>query len=194
MAFFVYILYVNASALLNHKQSGRRLGLRPMQRTVSQMGKPSARLMTIMRYVRDVFSKITLSRTGIMRIYQLVCLFLLPLQMRSYTVKYCTLIAGLLVAACVILSQSVSVKVSPTDEVTQSGNAEAGATEQEAVSYISVTSLPAPTVIHFTHQAVCLFEIFFTDETSDQECEPVAYPLTKFFSTLLSVIISPNAP
>ena len=58
----------------------------------------------------------------------------------------------------------------------------------------SPTSLPSYTVISFSHEVFCLFEIVFAGEQTSCQEPLFVLPVNKFFSTLLSVIISPNAP
>lgn len=119
-------------------------------------------------------------------------------KMKNKTQKYLLLIAGLLVAICVIASQSIVVNYDNIDGqvITEQSSSQSpeDASEERGIPTISITSLPAAVIIHFTQQASCLFEIVFGDATNESIIDKVDLPLTKFFSTLLSVIISPNAP
>ena len=118
--------------------------------------------------------------------------------MRSRTGRYITLIAGLLVAISAILSQTVAVySTSDQETVTVADLTDAG-TEQsqpeKTFVRLSPTSLPTPTFISFNHEAICLFEILFFEDSSSPQFETAASPLVEFFSILLGVVISPNAP
>ncbi len=119
--------------------------------------------------------------------------------MRSNTGKYLTLVAGLIVALSVIFSQSFSVTIAPSETIqNEIGDESPDQTQQNEIPgrqvTISVSSLPAPVVIHFTHQAFCLFELDFTARDAASFEHPVAVPLTQLFSALLGAVISPNAP
>ncbi len=119
--------------------------------------------------------------------------------MRNSTGKYLTLVAGLIVALSVIFSQSFSVTITPSDIVqTEIGDETPDQTDHNEIPgrhvTVSVSSLPAPVVIHFIHQASCLFELDFTTRDASSFEHPVAVPLKQFFSALLGAIISPNAP
>jgi hypothetical protein len=119
--------------------------------------------------------------------------------MRNNTGKYLTLVAGLIVALSVIFSQSFSVTITSSDIVeTEIGDDATDQTEQDETPgrhvTVSVSSLPAPVVIHFIHQASCLFELDFTARDAASFEHPVAVPLKQFFSALLGAVISPNAP
>jgi hypothetical protein len=115
--------------------------------------------------------------------------------MRSKRSKYLLLLAGLFVAACVICSQTLVIKHDQDGKnVVETEKSHEQKNTESTIAFVSITSLPSPTVVHFTQQAVCLFEIIFIERPSAPTHDVVAPPLTKFFSTLLSVIISPNAP
>ena len=110
-----------------------------------------------------------------------------------------TLVAGLLVAVSVIFLQSIPVTITSTDIAkTETGDEKPDQTQESDAPgrqvTVSVSSLPAPVVIHFINQASCLFELDFTERETASFVHPVADPLTQFFSALLGAIISPNAP
>lgn len=118
--------------------------------------------------------------------------------MRSTTGRYITLIIGLLVAISAILSQTLSFDVPSGDEkdtvVVVAGQENEERQGEDSFARLSPTSLPAPTFISFNHEAICLFEILFKDDSSSPSFESAARPLTEFFSVLLGAVISPNAP
>lgn len=117
--------------------------------------------------------------------------------MRSKTGKYVTLIAGLLVAVLAILSQTLgahssAVKKTVTVDLT---DGHADQTDSEGnFAHFSPTSLPSPTFVTFNHEAICLFEVLFSEDDDLPGFETVDRPLTEFFRILLGAVISPNAP
>jgi len=125
-------------------------------------------------------------------IYRFHYLLLFPF-MRSKATRYSALILGILVAVSITLSHSFHASLIPEKSKTEKTAEKSSDSEQTGLT-ISVTSLPSPTVTHFSHAAFCLFEIVFVEEKSAQTEIFHSFPLNKFFSTLLSVIISPNAP
>jgi hypothetical protein len=118
------------------------------------------------------------------------------LTMRSTAFKYGSLIIGIIAAVVIILSQSLSFEYSPNG-TKQTAPSEENAPQSDAgVSEltISATSFPASAQINFIQQATCLFEVVFSDVTTFPVHEAVELPLNKFFSSILGVLISPNAP
>ena len=113
--------------------------------------------------------------------------------MRSKSIRYSALILGILVAVSITLSHSFHASLT-AEKVKTEKTAEKDSDNEQTTLTISVTSLPSPTVTHFSHAAFCLFEIVFGEEKSVQTEIFHSFPLNKFFNTLLSVIISPNAP
>jgi hypothetical protein len=109
-------------------------------------------------------------------------------------------VIGLLAALVIILSQSFSFEMGATRskaKVTAETSSKKPDTSSEHrilnVS-ISATSFPTSAQINFFQEATCLFEILFIESSLMDNSEPVSIPLNKFFSTILQVIISPNAP
>src|SRR5262245_21709958 len=89
-------------------------------------------------------------------------LLLLPF-MRSKGLRYSALLLGMLVSVSIILSQMTHqsfVKEKAKTEQAKKENSDS----KETTPVISVTSLPSPTVIHFSHEAFFLFEIIFGEE------------------------------
>lgn len=113
--------------------------------------------------------------------------------MRNTTTRYAALVLGILVAVSIVFSQYAQLSLEKekvkTEQATNQNN---DAETAEAIP--SLTSLPSHTVINFSHEVFCLFEIVFAGEQTSRQDPVVVYPVNKFFSTLLSVIISPNAP
>lgn len=116
--------------------------------------------------------------------------------MNKSVLRYIQLIAGLLVAAAILLSQSFTItqleKDSPKTEKTSDGKATENSPENRVT--VSVTSLPSSFAVNFSLEVFCLFEVIFSEENAIDVFDQVQIPFNKFFSTLLSVIISPNAP
>jgi hypothetical protein len=118
--------------------------------------------------------------------------------MKSTAFKYGSLVIGIIAAVVIILSQSLSFKYSPkaTEQKTPTEQSEdrsetaPGFGEQT----ISATSFPASAQINFIQQASCLFEVIFNNTISFPVDQTVDLPLNKFFSSVLGVLISPNAP
>jgi hypothetical protein len=118
--------------------------------------------------------------------------------MKSTAFKYGSLVIGIIAAVVIILSQSLSFEYStkatqqkaPTEQNEHPSEAAQGFGEQT----ISATSFPASAQINFVQQASCLFEVIFNNTISFPVDEKVDLPLNKFFSSILGVLISPNAP
>ncbi|HYF69925.1 MAG TPA: hypothetical protein VD884_17405 [Ohtaekwangia sp.] len=120
--------------------------------------------------------------------------------MRRKTYRYGSLIIGLLAALCIIVSHASqadqNVKSNPASLVEPLGdNGEPDDNEESKASIsISATSFPVASGVGFMQQAICIFEIIFPHEESVTRTDQISLPLTKFFTTILSVFISPNAP
>jgi hypothetical protein len=118
--------------------------------------------------------------------------------MRTSAFKYSSLFIGLLAAAIIIFSQCFSL-----DSLTAESKSEVAAgtksftdesTSDLLVPTISATSFPASAQINFFQEASCLFEVIFTNDVQDSYTTSVDVPLNRFYSTILQVFISPNAP
>ena len=106
------------------------------------------------------------------------------------------MVLGLIVAVAIIFSQthtlnSKSITKADTAQSDCSGQEEGN---QEATAVLSVTNLPTAPSISLTQEAFCLFEISFFQPVSQPHDDQVNAPLGKFFRTVFSVLISPNAP
>jgi len=110
--------------------------------------------------------------------------------------RYITMVVGLLVAAAIIFSQSYSLHSSASKLSADTVQSDKGVDDegQDQQTILSVTNLPTAPSISLTQEAFCLFEISFLYPESPDNDDQVAIPLGKFFSTIFSVIISPNAP
>jgi hypothetical protein len=120
------------------------------------------------------------------------------LLMRNTAFKYGSLMIGLLAALIIICSQSFAVKTSESAAKTETSAAKSSPEKNVpadfAVPTISATSFPAPAQINFFHEASCLFEVIFSTDINTSYSLDLDIPLSKFYSTILQVIISPNAP
>lgn len=120
--------------------------------------------------------------------------------MRRKTYRYGSLIIGLLAALCIIVSHASQadpdVKSNHASLVQSSGDSSESDDNEEsnASITISATSFPVASGVGFMQQAICIFEIIFPQEESVTRTDQISLPLTKFFTTILSVFISPNAP
>lgn len=119
--------------------------------------------------------------------------------MKSKTFKYGSLFIGLIAAVIIILSQSLAFEKSADNKATTTKTESSAAQNDSESSNLSVltisaTSFPAAAQINFFQEAFCLFEILFSNEDASTDPQPIAVPLSKFYSTILRVFISPNAP
>jgi hypothetical protein len=113
--------------------------------------------------------------------------------MRNRKTRYAALMLGMLVAVSIVFSQYAQLSQQKEKHKTEQSADQSNDAGTEKV-IPSLTSLPSHTVINFSHEVFCLFEIVFGGEQTSRQDPLVLFPVNKFFSTLLSVIISPNAP
>jgi hypothetical protein len=117
--------------------------------------------------------------------------------MRTSAYKYSSLIIGLLAAVAIVLSQS-QVKVfskSPKAASEQTAPEKTASEETDLpVLSISATSFPASAQVGLFQQATCLFELIFSIEKTEPSTAFFECSINNFYRTILSVIISPNAP
>jgi hypothetical protein len=116
--------------------------------------------------------------------------------MRNTAFKYGSLFIGLLAAAIIIFSQSFSPQLRSNEKnpvESKTGETNSDATDV-LIPSISATSFPASAQINFFQDAFCLFEVIFSNDISYPEIESPDLSLSKFYNTILEVIISPNAP
>ena len=109
-----------------------------------------------------------------------------------------TILMGAFLALVIVLVQVFHFQVGhktdsgkrATTEQKESQNKNTEASYNVLTSF----SIPSPAYLELDTDLFCLFEIAF--ETSDAEPRDAAVPqyCSKFFQTLLRVIISPNAP
>lgn len=120
--------------------------------------------------------------------------------MRRPAFKYATVIVGLLAALAIMFSQAFSSNnyskknVETEQTSAHDSNEKSGADEKSASFSISATSFQPSGQFGFVQQAICLFEIVFASDQPDAEVDLETLPLGTFFSTILRVLISPNAP
>src|SRR5688572_31156490 len=116
--------------------------------------------------------------------------------MRNKAFKYGSLLIGLLAAVVIIFSQSfIQDFQSKQKSAVESKTADSKSSEAHLlIPSISTTSFPASAQINFFQDAFCLFEVIFSNDVAYPEIESPDFSLSKFYSTILEVIISPNAP
>lgn len=114
------------------------------------------------------------------------------------------MIIGIIVAGVLVLMQRYNESCAKAESVKYTKTAQFGAKQQIPFSddrdegpqlTVSSSSLPSAISIEVGRETLCLFEIIFEDEIEFWDYQQsVPITLTKFFRTLLEVIISPNAP
>jgi hypothetical protein len=119
--------------------------------------------------------------------------------MRTKAFKYGSLLIGLIAALVIILTQSISIDPSSGKQNTPhpsetTSHEESKSSSDFSIQTISATSFPATAQINFFQEASCLFEIIFTTNVPSSEMDNIEIPINKFYSTILRVFISPNAP
>jgi len=111
-----------------------------------------------------------------------------------------TLIIGILTALVIVFFQVFYFQAVPVSHAGKAATKTEKHDAKEATGDNSVISLPAgsmpspTTAVELNHEAVCVLDILFEQET---ECDPsttLSHAAGKLFSTLFRVIISPNAP
>jgi hypothetical protein len=114
-------------------------------------------------------------------------------------------IIGIIVAGALVLLQRYNESCAKAESIKYTKTAQFGAKQQIPFSdahddegpqlTVSSSSLPSAICIEVLRETLCLFEVFFEDETEFRDYQQsVPITSTKFFRTLLEVIISPNAP
>jgi hypothetical protein len=118
--------------------------------------------------------------------------------MRKTVAKYLSLVVGLLAALTIIFSQAISIEATSVEKTVKVAVGDVGedTSNEDSPSFysISATSFPAPAQFSLSQHAACIFEIIFSIEETEEDRPQFELPLNRFFSTILSVIISPNAP
>lgn len=112
--------------------------------------------------------------------------------MQNARLKYITLVAGIITALAIVFSQTFYFQTQPTKEKAATEKTSSGSAETQLAVAPSV-SLPITSSIEINNEFTFISEITF--EEWKEEAVAITFPvLHKFFSTLLQVIISPNAP
>jgi hypothetical protein len=106
-----------------------------------------------------------------------------------------TLIIGSILACAIAFSQFLTKEVPISGEKAKTEQSQ-DSPEKETGSYISLPSfsLPAPVHVQANLNPYCLFEIFFEEDTDENQEEENLLYTDRFFETMFRVIISPNAP
>ncbi|MCI0752057.1 MAG: hypothetical protein L0Y35_09485 [Flammeovirgaceae bacterium] len=109
--------------------------------------------------------------------------------MKSEKFRFAVLVVGLFTALAVVFSQ---VFFFEAVQLKEKAKTETSGEERQFISAPSF-SLPTSTAVEIQHDFSFITEFFFAEKS--EEVVNVSAPLLqKFFSTLLQVIISPNAP
>ena len=121
--------------------------------------------------------------------------------MKKTGYKYLSLMIGVMAAIVIMVSQCFSLKNVVSEKFSKSAKTEIQSSKDdhsdndaENVLTIAATSFPASAQVNFIQEASCLFEICFSEELELEVDITANLEPNKFFSTILQVIISPNAP
>ena len=117
---------------------------------------------------------------------------------RNRHVRFGTLIAGILTALTIVVSQLFYFeKVDHGKKEVKTEQQEDQSSDTDDGTFISLPSstLPSPsTHVEFLQHSVCLFEIIFPVREVAVPDLGSSLSLSKFFQTLFHTLISPNAP
>jgi hypothetical protein len=106
-----------------------------------------------------------------------------------------TIVMGAFLALAIVFSQLFHYQVSAdAKKETRTEHSEKKSGEEAYYTVISSFSIPAQACIELDVESFCLFEISFEKGTEADVLQEVSHYTSKFFATLLRVIISPNAP
>jgi hypothetical protein len=113
-------------------------------------------------------------------------------------VRSISLITGIITALAIVVSQFFYFeKPDSLEKKASTGQQQDQSSDNHTDAYITLPSstLPSSTTHpEFQQQSFCLFEIIFPEKEVEQHDFSVSIPLGKFFETLFTTIISPNAP
>jgi len=113
---------------------------------------------------------------------------------RKSKIRLGTLIAGILTALVVVISQLFYFQTtahSKKEVKTEQQQSEDSGDE----AYITLPSSTLPSSVHIElEQSFCLLVIFSEEEEVEDQTINFTPPVSQFFQTLLGAIISPNAP
>jgi hypothetical protein len=111
--------------------------------------------------------------------------------MQNARLKYLTLVAGMITALAIVFSQTFYFETQASSKAKTEKTTSASDETQIAVA--PSVSLPITSSIEINQEFTFITELSF--DQWKKEVVAVAAPVqNKFFSTLLQVIISPNAP
>lgn len=115
--------------------------------------------------------------------------------MKENRLRTLTIVIGSLVAFAIVFSQFVTPGFECSEDKAKTGQTQ-NERDAESGTFISLPafSLPAPFHVQSDPHAYCLFEIFFEKGDDSPMVERNPLFTDRLFSTLFSVIISPNAP
>jgi hypothetical protein len=116
-------------------------------------------------------------------------------------IRFATQMAGILTAAIILAFPLFYFEkpVQPKNEIKPELHAgpSSSANDANSEAYLKLHPSPlrlSPTPVGFQQQSFSLFEIIFPDKDAELHVFRVSFPLSKFFQTLFSTLISPNAP
>lgn len=115
--------------------------------------------------------------------------------MRKEKLHILTMIAGLILAASIVFTNVFVLresKISASDPTTEKD-------QQDSPKDLSFTdaltiSLPTSSHVQLNLETYCLFQIIAMDDEEEVFISEFSFHPRRFLSTLLTVIISPNAP
>jgi hypothetical protein len=114
--------------------------------------------------------------------------------MKKDRVHILTMIAGLLVAASVLCTNIFYQNDVGTAEGATEQTSQDQSDEDYTFKAAPTISLPSSSNVHIILETYCLFEILGTDVEERFDSSDFSLNPQRFLSTLLTVIISPNAP
>ena len=113
-------------------------------------------------------------------------------------IRFGTLIAGILTALAIIVSQFFYFeKVDHAKKEVKTDQHEDQSSDTDNGTYITLPSSTPPsssTTVEFLQHSICLFEIIFPEREVAVPDLRSSLSLSKFFQTLFHTLISPNAP
>lgn len=118
--------------------------------------------------------------------------------MKNNKTRAFTIVAGVLTAVAIILSQLFyyqGAQFCKKEQTSENHEKKAPADEpEEAFVAGPSTSVLTSTHVDLTHKTFVLFEILFPEKEEDVYQSDLPLTLGKYFHTLFRIIISPNAP
>ena len=111
--------------------------------------------------------------------------------MRKERLHALTLVVGSLLALAIAFSHIFPEAACGS---TKADTEQTEGAQKETYISLPTFSLPAPFHVQADPDAYCLFEILFEEEDDLPDVEQDMFFVDRFFETIFSVIISPNAP